>query len=313
MATLFNSQLKQSFTLFEHHIFGRHPNATGTQLKNRDASRMHAVILWDGERWSLKDSSANGTFVNGHKISKCVNHRLNTGDTICFGSEQSEHWEIRDLHPPQTRLVPLTEGLSPIDLVDIAGLPCDEKPEILLYASPHGQWMCENQEGIASVLKSGDIVGTPTQQWRFIESQGSAATRATHDGSPPPTGDIKFAFKASQNEEHVSLTLVIDNKHIDLGERSHHYLLLFLARQRLNDKKLHLSEQEQGWIKKDVLKKMLGMPETHINIQVHRFRKQVTVALPGTTTLHQIIERRHGEIRFAFDSIDIEGGLKSTA
>jgi hypothetical protein len=91
-----------------------------------------------------------------------------------------------------------------------------------------------------------------------------------------------------------------------MGERNHHYLLLLLARQRLIDSEDGVHPSEQGWIDKNILINMTGIIEQHINIHLHRFRKRVASLTSHTTTLQQIIERRPGELRFAYKDIIIE-------
>ena len=86
---------------------------------------------------------------------------------------------------------------------------------------------------------------------------------------------LAFKFDVSQNEEHVSLQVDVDGKVNHLGERNHHYLILMLARQYIQDVGLELLPSECGWIDKNVLCRMLGQNESHLNIQVFRFRKQI--------------------------------------
>jgi hypothetical protein len=45
-------------------------------------SRMHAKIFYDGEKYSIEDTSTNGTFVNSIRIRKAT---LNDSDVIAFG------------------------------------------------------------------------------------------------------------------------------------------------------------------------------------------------------------------------------------
>ena len=65
---------------------GRHPQSD-LQFhpeQDLDASTRHAAILKSGETWAIRDlGSANGTFVNGEKLS--ADRRLHTGDQIKFG------------------------------------------------------------------------------------------------------------------------------------------------------------------------------------------------------------------------------------
>ena len=65
---------------------GRHPQSD-LQLhpdQDLDASTRHAAVLKAGETWTIRDlGSANGTFVNGAKIT--ADTRLHTGDMVRFG------------------------------------------------------------------------------------------------------------------------------------------------------------------------------------------------------------------------------------
>jgi hypothetical protein len=305
MATLLNKQTQQSVMCRVNHTFGRDAETNVTQLLSPSASRNHAIIVWDGQNWQIKDASLNGTYLNKNRVSNGTYHALNLGNSIQFGNRPDETWEVKDLSCPTTGLIPLTKGLPFIPLHDVVILPIESK-EIMVYLSEDSKWLCD-RAGEISTLVPGDKIGDKNNIWQFSDARPSDAT-ATMGQTPPPS-DINFCFKASQNEEHVSLALVVDNKEFDMGERNHHYLLLLLARQRIEDieKGLHLSEQ--GWINKDELVRMTGIIEQHINIQIYRFRKQVTKVMPHSTTLHQVIERRPGELRFAYTDINIEGGF----
>jgi len=61
-------------------------------------SRNHAVILREGNRYKIIDSSSHGTFVNGKKIEECY---LNQGDVIVFSDNITKigfNIEERDPH-----------------------------------------------------------------------------------------------------------------------------------------------------------------------------------------------------------------------
>lgn len=305
MARLINKHTKEIITLRANHTLGRDQHTNITALQHPAVSRNHAIISWDGEHWRLKDSSTNGTLINRTRIGYGTYQSLKEGVAIQFGNHPSETWEVLELSPPITCLIPLTPSLAMIPLHDVEILSLGDK-EIMVYLAEDGQWYCEVDSEV-SVLRSGDTVGHHNSFWQFTDARPSEATAAM-DQSPPPD-DIQFYFEANQNEEHVSLKLVVNNTHIDFGERNHHYLLLIMARQRLIDQEKGIDKLEQGWIKKDVFVQMLGMAEQHINIQIYRFRKQVANTLPDAATLHQIIERRPGELRFAYSNIKIKGGF----
>ena len=305
MATLFNKQTQTKIILRVNHTFGRDAKTNITTLQNLGVSRNHAAITWDNESWKIKDTSSNGTYVNNSRISAGKYHELPAKATLQFGRAPAETWELLDLTPPITGLIPLTEGQVLIPLHDAHLLPIEEC-NIMIYLSEDGQWLCEvNSE--TSVLNSGDKVGSHGKFWQFVDARPCASTIAMN--MSVPHNDIKFCFTASQNEEHVTLNLVVDNTPIDLGERNHHYLLLLLAKQRIEDVEKGYAEPEQGWVKKDVLVHMMGIAEQHINIQIYRFRKQVAKDLPQSSTLYQVIERRPGELRFAYTDITIKGGF----
>jgi trypsin-like peptidase/FHA domain-containing protein len=67
---------------------GRHPQSD-LQFhpdQDLDASTRHAAILKAGETWTIRDlGSANGTFVNGEKVT--ADRRLHTGDQIRLGAK----------------------------------------------------------------------------------------------------------------------------------------------------------------------------------------------------------------------------------
>ena len=311
MGKLINKATDEQVTLLIQHIFGRHPSSSHTVLINADASRMHATVFWDGEEWLLQDSSSNGTFVNGQLVLKGSKHRLHKGDLICFGNIHGDNWCLDDVSPPKSLLVPVTPGLETIELESLAVLPDEENPEVTLYMSPNGHWVCESPVGI-SVLKSGDLVGTNDQTWRFIEARATEETQHLEAVELPSSHPLGIFFDVSQNEEHVSMKFRMGDAEYDLGQRNHHYLLLLLARKRLEDKMADVSEAEQGWIDKEDLSRMLGQSENHINIQVYRFRKQLVGVLPKAMALPQPIERRTREMRFAYCDIEITGGSRIT-
>ncbi|MCL1123960.1 FHA domain-containing protein [Shewanella surugensis] len=307
MAMMLNEATGNSVLLQPQHIFGRHPTAA-TQLTNLEASRTHAVIIWDGEYWILQDTSSNGTFINGKRLKKGHKILLEKGDAIQFGNIHTENWFIKELTPPESILLPLTLGLETIHLSAITALPSEDSPEVSIYPSAQGQWLCETSEGTV-ILKTGDCVGTAEFQWRFVDAKASIETDILSDKKPLLFDDICFIFDVSQNEEHVSLTLTLDETPIDLGERNHHYVLLLLARKSLEDSKLGVSDIERGWLDKDLLCGMLGQSENHINIHIYRFRKQLSALYPDAEQLSTLIERRTGEIRFSPREIEIFGGL----
>ncbi|MFT4928845.1 MAG: hypothetical protein ACI8WB_004965 [Phenylobacterium sp.] len=308
MATLLNLENNEQTNLLALHLVGRHPQSCNTILNNPKASRVHATISWDGESWSIQDNSSNGTWVNDTRLQPNTSQTLNPTDKINFANPNAGTWEMQDISPPKSMLVPLTAGASMIVLEGIVVLPSEESPQITLYLSPDGHWFCENEMG-TSMLLDGNKVGIPGMFWRFVEASGCDETIQI-EAQASGISELAIDFAASQDEEHVSIVLTMDSQQFDLGERNHHYLLLLLARKYLEDKAEGFTTMEQGWIEKDALIKMLNLDEIHINMQIYRFRKQVLKALPQHLVFPQMIERRKGAIRFVCDNVRIKGGMQ---
>jgi hypothetical protein len=94
----------------------------------------------------------------------------------------------------------------------------------------------------------------------------------------------------SRDEEHVELKAECCGRPHDLGSRSHNYLLLTLARERLRDVNAGVPETSSGWMYQEALLDELAIPQTQLNIDVFRIRKQFA-ALDLVDPGH-IIERR---------------------
>lgn len=308
MATILNTQSNLPVLLYAYHTFGRHPDGNCTILPSPDVSRHHAVIFWDGEHWQLKCNGSNGTYVNGGRIPSGVPVPLNKNDRINFGNLQCDTWRLAGLEAPECMLFPVTRGLPAIVLSGVIALPSEDSPKVTLYLSSEGVWTCESESGTGPLLP-GDLVGTHDKIWRFVKAEPSINTRQHQDFMATVEADLQLHFKVSQNEEHVSLQIHAAGQTMDLGERSHHYLLLILARKRLEDQAIAVNETEQGWLDKDMLQQLTGLSETHVNILIYRFRKQYVTAFPPAMSPPQIIERRPGELRIACGTIRIEGSL----
>lgn len=129
-----------------------------------------------------------------------------------------------------------------------------------------------------------------------------------HQQRPPEIDRLQIKFIVSLNEEHVTLSLSNGHCAIDLGERTHHYSLLVLARQRLRDAERGLDLSSQGWIEADQLSHSLGIDTSHLNIHIFRARNQFKQALYLLDSKHELIERRRCELRFGLFSFQIIRG-----
>jgi hypothetical protein len=308
MASLTFTSTADTLQLFAEHIFGRHP-ASNTLLTSHKASRIHATIRWDGENWMLKDSSTNGTFINGKRLQRHGEQTIKVGQKICFADAGAPVWRVTNIDPPKCLLVPQTSDAQLIVLEDMLVLPDESSPEITLYRSTEGHWVCETDSNL-SLLKNNDKVGTKTQIWQFIEPLGCAETHKEATATAVTTEQIELFIDVSQDEEHVRVTISAQQNNLHLGERNHHYLLLLMARQRLEDQAADLPVVEQGWMEREQLANMLGLCDVYFNIQLSRLRKQVDKSQPPGLLLPPLIEKRRGQIRLLYHNIHIKGGFQ---
>lgn len=312
VACLKNTETGEEFFLFGRHIMGRLPESN-TILLCRDCSPIHSIINWSNGCWQIKDISAKGTYINGIRMAPASNCRLHKNDKIKFGNANGIAWTVLNEDPPQSMLIPMSPNLPSIALSDkVVTLPSADRPFAVLSKSRYGYWICESPEKIHQ-LKSGDMIGNNDSQWQFVDWNSFEEFEEFSMPHPKKIEYVSFLFNVSQDEEHVSLTLQAGEQKIPLGERSHHYLLLLLARKKLEDKMVGVPIGEQGWVTTSEFSKMLGLSEHHINIQICRIRKQLAGLLPSYFNDHNVVERRIGVLRFVGDSILIYGGLKQCA
>ena len=325
MASLLNLQTGEKISLLAQHNIGRHPDSSDTVITSPAASRLHATIHWNGQCWSLQDNSTNGTYVNGKQLpigSECI---LSLADDIHFASPTADGWQVSDLTPPHSVLVPLTPDTKQLKLDHIIALPSEEAPQITLYQSALGHWLCESDSGI-NALTNGDRVGTKHAVWRFVEAKNQSNEHSA-SRSVATASDVLVFFKAQEERSQTAaLALQIHGQSIQLGEQDHHQVILMLARQQIADKKAALkvtghkgiaqeidsTTSEQGWVNNSLLCQQLNISENQLNVMIYQFRKQLINTLPKNLILPQAIEKRSGQHRFIYDNIQINDRQNKT-
>jgi hypothetical protein len=295
--------------LRDYHTFGRRKGSVDTELEYSYISKFHAVIEWREPNWLLKDVSKNGLKLNNKIIPAQKPVILKLADTIDFAGMGEVMLTINSLDAPVPMLVNTVSPNETIEISESILLPDEEQPELALYLCPdRQQWFSERvEQGIETgPYEHGDIITLSSSDWRFLLIADDQVT--TEFNSKQNSLDhVLFRFDLSQDEENTNLTLIENGLEIDLGERSHHYLLLHLLR--------HRTEQgdDLGWLDSQLLMKQLGLEETHMNIQIFRSRKQVAAALPSSTGHSRLIERRRGALRANINNVVIyKEGIKES-
>lgn len=326
MAELINNATQERIYLTKYHVFGRKQKIVNTHIDNPRISRVHMLIEWTNGQWVVHNKSRNGVWLNGKLLDAEQHYLLCNGDKISLTSDASVTFIVHQITPPQDALVQCNEHpamqsakddalpyIIPLKQVNL--LPDENSPEIILYYHTDKQtWMCENAMSMDSnPVQEGDIIRFANKDWTFFTSsyQNDNETLVSEISE---SDELKYVFHISQDEEHANLRIKHNETEIDMDVRSHHYLTALLARHKKQTSQLEMENdmQEggfQGWMSIKKLSKDLGLSESHINIQIHRARKQIVEQFQRFGLIApDIIERRRGYARFASDNFSIFKG-----
>lgn len=296
MAILQNHSTQREIHLRSMHTFGR-AISSDTLLASPYASQVHASIRWVGNNWQLHDHSRNGTWLNEQRLQAGFFPVLRNADIVRFGHEAEAAWIVEDLRPPGHLLWPLGHGGRPIALERSNMLPPGSPAEMLLVQTAQGQWLSKTTLG-SRVLRDGDELRLSGLPWMLVPASEVTATQDNvASANACSQSCLSLHFYVSLDEEHVRLQVHGNGNTLDLGERAHHYALLTLARLRLKDTQSHQDSQAHGWIDAKRLARMLGQEVTHLNVQIHRIRKQFAQVLPFDAAPPELIERRRSALR----------------
>jgi hypothetical protein len=305
MGLFFNVATGERVLLRANHIFGRSQGRSDTCIAAADVSSMHAVVRWRDSSWAIADFSRNGTRVDGDALQQGEWLVLRRNQDVSFGRGAGSVWRVQDLSPPGPCLVASDPQRAPISLTRSQLLPDTEAPELALFQNGAGDWVMD-KDGELRTLASGDsfVVGGETYRLMLSERMDETAQVPELFNVAPP----HLVFDVSDNEEHVRLQVRVGTELIELGERSHHFCLLTLARLRLLDAQSGASSSEHGWCNCDELAAMLRIEIAYLNIQIHRARQQLMSSAPAAAELCNLVERRRGELRLGELSFEIRRG-----
>jgi hypothetical protein len=287
MAELRRADGTRSCLLMTEHLIGRGPQCA-LRLSAAYVSTQHALIRWDGRAWELLDrGSRNGTQLNGAPIESGRAYRLFKDAVVTFG-HADERWCLVDAGEPQTMAVALDTGQALLGGQGLIGLPSSKSPECTLYLDHDGAWRMERADGEIEVVLDGQVVDCAGRRFRFCCPSSNSATETLT--AAREQGEPTLCFAVSSDEDFVELTLEYAERRVPLGSRSHNYLMLTLARQRLADRGANLPEASCGWMDKDELADGLKMTPQQVDGEVFRIRRHfMQHGLPESTL---VIERR---------------------
>jgi len=313
MAQLRDSDTGRSYPLRAHHTVGRCAERSDTVISNPITSRIHLSLEWDGRLWHIRDLSKNGTWLGDRRLQSNESVPLRLGDLIHIGAPDMPALELVDDSAPTSGLIGISPETPTLPLEPFVFLPSQQEPEaVLIYSYQRHTWMLHPMEqdsvqATERIVLHGDYLRYGGKEWQVFLAETERTTELS-TGPEQRLEDIEFVFDLSQDEEYTGLNLHCDNRDIKLGERSHHYLLMHLARVRAEHANDGHDNKTQGWIDNEQLKRELGMDMPHINIMIFRARKQIAESLEHTLDSEHLIERGKGRMRFGGSRFKIYKG-----
>ena len=301
MAILVEEGTGRTIALAARVLVGR-SDAAQLQLADRRVSSEHASIRWLGDGWQIRDlGSRNGTFLDGRRLGPGESVPVPAGGKLTFGGLNGG-WVVVDAGPPAVVAQCLVDGRRCTSEDGLLALPDAETASATVFRTPDGLWWFEADEA-ARELRNADLVEVDGAVWR-IHLPVLAAETAEGERTVGAS-DLVITFAVSLDEEHVDVAVRWPGGSATLPSRAHHYPLLVLARQRLSDAAAGVSDAEQGWIWPDALAKMLGSTQNHLNVSIHRIRKEF--AALGVFDGAAVVERRGGTgpVRIGVYQLDV--------
>ena len=304
MASLIDLKTNEIIYLKVKHLFGRLQSAVDNQVEGRQVSRVHASIEWTGSQWDFCDHSRNGSWLSNRQISGGQRTALKNGDTIGFEEGDQNVFKVLELDPPWTLLIDRKRQQKPMKVDPFHVLPSEENPLVSLYYKDQN-WFKE-KDGVSQLVETGNHIDVDGQSWLFFNPMTSELTQIAVKGQNP-IDNISFEFYHSSDLESIEIVGQLGGQRIEFGVRNHNYLLLLLAKAKQTDLENQLPPHQQGWVDVSVLASQMNLDPAHLNIQVYRARKHIMSCLEVSASPEQIITRRSGEMRLAFNKFKICG------
>ena len=273
------------------------------QLQHATVSGEHARIHWTGTDWEIRDlGSRNGTYVDGARCQPGEGIRLTEGMGIGLG-QQEAHLAWVEGSPPAPMAVRASDQSVRRGSGGILGLPDGDNPTLTVFQDARGRWVGEGSDEQTRRVRHDEVIEVDGQQWTLhlpepVQGTATAAVSARID-------TVRLHFAVSRDEEYVELTLEHRGTRTPIEAREHLYVLLTLARARLEDRERPLAEQ--GWLDRERLLKMLAMDANSLNVGIYRARAQLTAA--GVEGAAGVVEVRRGQRRLGVEPERVTVGL----
>lgn len=287
MAHLTEVSTGRQLALEADYVIGR-ASLSSLRIPERYVSARHAVLRWSGNDWEIQDlGSRNGTFLDGRHVEPGAYVKVPLGAQLAFGRRE-QAYRLVDGSAPRIMAVRLRDAEAAVLEQELIAIPSQEDPSFTIYRASDGTWLLEQAASVTPIVDQQRFsAGGDT--WKFccpdLLSRTSLASLLTVD-----VQHLHLKFLVSRDEEYVELKVAGGQTTYDLGARSHHYLLLTLARRRLADERDGIPDGSAGWVYQEELSRDPSMAPPQLNLDVFRIRKQI--AAVGILDGASIIERR---------------------
>jgi hypothetical protein len=267
-------------------------------------SSEHASLGWTGAAWEVRDlASKNGTFVGERRLAPGERTPLLPGDMLTLGGPRppAPSFVLADAASPIASARNAQTGAVRAASAGLLVLPDEDDPRASLVEERDGSWSLEAQ-GTARLVSDRETIVVNDEAWILDLPQKTGST-VESGGDVLTLSTIALRFAVSRDEERVDITVVCPDRDIELPARSHHYLLVTLARARLSASAK--PPADRGWLERDELCRMLATDELRLNVDVCRARKQLSAL--GIQGAASIVERRVGTglIRLGVERVDV--------
>ena len=272
------------------------------QLEDSHVSTLHACIRWNGEAWEVRDlGSRNGSSLDGSPLQPRTFYGLQEGALLTLGSP-SQVWKLVDASPPVAMAISLdTDPTGAQEIVfaerGLLVLPSQEDPELTVYRAQSGGWYSE-QGSESTLLEHGATLEARGQLYRFASPEVVAGTMGLEQMGGASIRDLqsmsvrhsRLQFTVSADEENVDVAIGPAESPQLVRSRAHFYLLVTLARYRLEDAANGVPESQAGWRYAEEICRQLRIPNEQLNVQIFRIRRDFGNA--GLIDAAELIERR---------------------
>lgn len=277
-----------------------------------DASRHHAVVRWLGDGWEVRDLGGRaGTRVNDVQLPPGGGHRVREGDHLWFGREVE--WRLSSARPPRPVAIAADGRVTPAWAGAIV-LPDVREPVVVV------RWV--RGRGIG---EGGWVAGWERAGARRMACDAPGAVEVIHDGSrlrvddtewtfrlppgPPPAtpiapdlADVGLRLWQGDDTRRIHAALRLAGGEVPLGERTHHQVLLTLARARFDARAA--GDRDGGWVSPAAVVGPLGITEGAWYVFLWRIRLQLLST--GLVDPERLVQRRStGELRIGTRHLDV--------